>query len=109
MSATKDEGRDSGEMEPATLQFPRPAEPAKLGASWWLRKTGRFRGLLSRVANRLKLPGAVADVRIDDSLTGQVIEIRIGVLFTRISVNERDYYFRRFTGVFDGTGSGCSC
>lgn len=92
-------------MDTAILHFPHPAQ---LGASWWHRKTSRVREQLSRLANWIKLPGAVANTRIEDSLTSQVIEIRTGVLFTRISVNGRDYYFRRFSGVFDGTGSGCT-
>ena len=91
-------------MEPVSLQFPRPAE---FGATRWRIAVSNFREWLCRVANRSGLPGAVADVHIEDTVTGQIIDIKSGVLFTRISVNGRDYYFRRFSGTFDGTGSGC--
>lgn len=60
-----------------------------------------------RLLQRLKIPGAVTDTIIEDGLTAQRIEVKVGVLFTRISVNGRDYYFDRVTGLFDGTGSGC--
>ena len=43
----------------------------------------------------------------DDIVTGGVIEVKVGSLFTRLSVNGRDYYFDRITGRFAGTGQGC--
>ena len=60
-----------------------------------------------RLLNSLGVPGAVKDITINDELTGQVIEVRVGVLFVCLSVNGRDYYFHRLTGKFDGTGYGC--
>ncbi len=68
---------------------------------------GRARELLGRLLNRLRVPGAVRDAHIKDALTGQEVEIRVGELFTRVSVNGRDYYFHRASGKFDGTGMGC--
>jgi len=62
---------------------------------------------LGRLLNRLGVAGAVKPMKISDSLTGQKMEIRVGLLFTRISVNGRDYYFNRLSGRFDGTGMGC--
>lgn len=52
-------------------------------------------------------PGAIQNQEITDSLTGQRIEIRVGDLFTRISIDGRDYYFTRIRGRLDGTGCGC--
>jgi len=64
--------------------------------------------LIGRGLNWLKLPAAVRETSIMDSVSGQTITIHSGVLYTRISVNGRDYYFDRITGKFGGTGSGCS-
>lgn len=62
---------------------------------------------IGRILNRLGVPGAIQDAVIDDGFTGQHVSIQVGTLFTRISVNGRDYYFRRMSGRFDGTGTGC--
>jgi hypothetical protein len=56
----------------------------------------------------LRVPGALSDARMTDALTSDEIEICVGPLFTRISVNGRDYYFRRLSGKLDGSGVGCS-
>lgn len=53
------------------------------------------------------IPGAIKSMQITDVLTDQHIEVRVGHLFVRLSVNGRDYYFDRITGKFDGTGTGC--
>ena len=51
-----------------------------------------------------RLPGFVRNIDYADKVTGDYIQIRVGRRFTIISVNGRDYWFRRFTGVFSGTG-----
>ena len=68
---------------------------------------GRFQETLGRILNYLRLPGRIKNLAVKDDLTGQEIEIHVGTLFTRLSVNGRDYYFHRLTGKFDGTGCGC--
>jgi hypothetical protein len=70
---------------------------------------GGLRERLGRVLNRMGVPGAVKDAHIKDAVTGQEITIQVSELFTRITVDGRDYYFNRTTGKFDGTGSGCGC
>ncbi len=81
--------------------------PTVAGASWITIATGRIRKSIGRFLNGLKIPGQIRDILIQDDLTGQEIDIAVGIFFTRISVNGRDYYFRRLTGKFDGTGMGC--
>lgn len=66
--------------------------------------SGRARALLGRLLNRLGFPGAIRDTQFRDAATGDEIEIQVGELFTRLSVNRRDYYFRRISGKFDGSG-----
>ena len=67
-----------------------------------------FRLVAGRLLNRCRIPGTIQPVSINDALSGQTLDVRIGPLFTCISVNGRDYYFRRLTGKWDGTGTGCS-
>jgi hypothetical protein len=55
----------------------------------------------------LRIPGAIANSTITDSVTHQTFSISVGALFTRITLDGRDYYFDRFSGKFNGTGSGC--
>ena len=86
----------------------RPIERAAAeGATLYDIFTGRLREALGRILNWLGVPGTIQDLKITDELTGQHIEIRVGLLFTRVSVNGRDYFFRRLSGRFDGTGMGC--
>ncbi len=69
---------------------------------------GRTRRLFGKILTSLRIPGAICDYHINDPVTHQTIDIRVGDLFTRITVDGRDYYFHRLTGKFDGTGMGCS-
>jgi len=68
----------------------------------------RLRQLAGKILGRARLPGLIAPTTINDPYSGQRIEVKVGIMCTRISVNGRDYYFSRFSGKFDGTGSGCS-
>jgi len=68
---------------------------------------GRVREGLGRILNFLRVPGRIKNLAVKDELTGQEIEVHVGVLFTRLTVNGRDYFFNRLTGKFDGTGIGC--
>lgn len=92
------------------LKMPHPLQgtPSEMGASQSDIWKGRAKIWICRVLNRLGIPGAIQDADIDDPLTGNHIKVRVGVLFTKVSVNGRDYYFRRLSGRFDGTGAGCS-
>ena len=61
-------------------------------------------GLLRLFFTLFNIPGFVKPLEYADRVTGDYISIRISPRFTVFSVNNRDYYFRRFTGKFDGTG-----
>jgi hypothetical protein len=54
----------------------------------------------------MNAPGVVRNTVIEDSSSGQRVEISVGRIFIRLSVNDRDYFFDRISGRFDGTGSG---
>ena len=83
------------------------ARPAVSGASRANIVMARGKIALGKLLNRFHAPGAVQPFMYKDSFTRDIIEVRIGVLFTVFSVNGRDYYFDRLTGRFDGTGQGC--
>jgi len=67
---------------------------------------GRSSAIIAHVLNRLNVPGTVRDTYITDPLTGQNLEVRVGRLFMRISVDGRDYYFRRRARGCEATGAG---
>ena len=67
----------------------------------------RFRLTIGNLMNRLHLPGTVRPFTLDDPLANSTIEVAVGPLFTRLTVNGRDYYFDRISGRFSGTGQGC--
>jgi hypothetical protein len=92
-------------QENQTIKFPQSAQGH---ATLWQIWECRARMLLARIANRLGFPGCIGSIVLDDPVTGRHLEIRPGLLFTVISVNGRDYYFRRFSGKYDGTGM-CRC
>jgi hypothetical protein len=89
------------------LPYRRGGRPSSMGASWWNIAFGRVELATGRLLNWLKIPGAVRDVEFKDALTGQQITVKVGSLFTCVTVGGRDYYFRRVSGKFDGTGMGC--
>jgi hypothetical protein len=78
---------------------------AETGATLWQRFRGRLIGALGAALNRLAMPGAIRNAEIEDELTGQKLSVQVSPYFVRITVDGRDYYFNRFTGKFDGTGS----
>lgn len=84
-----------------------PATSLSEGATKWDVCRGRVREVIGRVLKWLGVPGVVQEVKFHDDLTRTEIQVKVGVLFTCISVNGRDYYFNRLSGRFDGTGSGC--
>lgn len=55
--------------------------------------------------NSAGAPGAIREVDLKDALTGQEVSVTVGATYVRLTVNERDYYFDRLTGRFDGTGT----
>jgi len=57
-----------------------------------------------RVFRLLRLPGFIRAIEYADKVTGDYIRIRVGLRYTVVAVNNREYWFRRVTGAFDGTG-----
>lgn len=95
-------------MEANCLRFPnQELRQASNGATRIQVLIGRARECLGVFLNYLGIPSPIKDVVITDKLTGQIIEVKCGFLYTKVSVNGRDYYFDRLTGKFGGTGSGC--
>ena len=63
--------------------------------------------LLDWVLRRVNAPGFVRPLDFADQVTGDRIRIRITGRFTVFTVNNREYWFRRGSGMFDGTGYRC--
>ncbi len=82
--------------------------PTIVGASYTDILKGRLRRLFGALLNSLRIPGTICDCQLVDPVTHQTLTIRVGILFSRITFNGRDYYFHRITGKYDGTGMGCS-
>ena len=40
----------------------------------------------------------------EDAMTGHKIEVKVSPRYSKLSVDDREYYFERETGKFDGTG-----
>lgn len=92
------------------LNFPRTKTigmPSVSGASRLDVLRGRMYEGLGRVLNFFRFPGVIKNLAVKDELTGQDIKVNVGVLYTRLTVNGRDYYINRLTGKLDGTGMGC--
>ncbi|MGE3108646.1 MAG: hypothetical protein AB7O77_09900 [Phycisphaerales bacterium] len=87
------------------FRFPEQPKPALANASLLQKWKLRFRERFGKTLTGIGVPGAVAPFDHTDPATKQTIRVSVGPLFTRLSVNERDYYFDRLTGKFDGTGS----
>jgi len=95
-------------MQSDCLEFPdQEFRSASQGATRIQVLIGRAREYLGIALNYLSIPGPIADFVITDKLSDQKIEVKRGVLYTKLSVNGRDYYFDRLTGKFGGTGCGC--
>ena len=60
--------------------------------------------ILRHLFTLFNIVGFVKPTEYVDRVTGDYISVRISPTFTVISINNRDYYFKRFTGRFDGTG-----
>jgi hypothetical protein len=90
----------------AILRFPSHDHCSVENASRLDTLKGRIRQFIGKILSRV--PGLLASTTINDPLSGQRLEIKVGTIYTRISVNGRDYYFSRLSGKFNETGSGCS-
>jgi len=49
--------------------------------------------------------GAIQEIELDVSLTGQRLSVWVGEHYVRLCVDGQDYYFDRVTGRFDGIGA----
>ena len=74
---------DRDDSKGVVVQFPRASDG---GATFFRIWECRAWMLLARIANRFGLPGFIGPVVIDDSVTSRHIEIRMGLLFTVLSV-----------------------
>jgi hypothetical protein len=93
--------------ESTVIRFPaeRRQCPGRGGATGLQIAKGRLKQWSGRILNRASMPGAIQPVEFEDRLAGQRFSVSVGELFVCVTVNDRDYYFDRITGRFDGTGA----
>lgn len=68
---------------------------------YWIEE---LKGWLGTILKKLQICGFIQEVSFFDEVTRQQISVKINRRFTVVSVGGRDYYFKRLTGKFDGTG-----
>ena len=69
----------------------------------------RILNWLSGILNAIHYPVIIKPTQFLDVATGQQINIKAGKLFTTISIGNRDYFFHRITGKYDGSGYQLKC
>lgn len=85
-------------------------KPAKSGfASWVGKLTWKIRVCFYSFLDFIHFPGIIKCFEHKDLVTGQQLKIHVGFFFVKITIDGRDYYFRRLSGKFDGTGSSIGC
>ena len=82
--------------------MPESAEVRKNGLLSWFRL--RLRLLVGKLYNLAGIPGLVRDCDYSAAVSNARIQVRVGDLFTVVSVNGLDIYFHRLTGSIDGVG-----
>ena len=65
----------------------------------------QFREFLGRIVNLSGTPGFVRSCDYKASICPARVSVRVGTLFTVVSVNGLDVYFHRLTGRIDGVGA----
>jgi hypothetical protein len=64
----------------------------------------RARLWLGKLLILFGIPGIVVDQTYDAAITRANVRVRLGPLFSVVSVNGLDVYFHRLTGKIDGVG-----
>ncbi len=82
--------------------------PPTSGASWLDVAHVELKQFMGKLIGYLGVPGLVKPMKIHDTLTNTNIQVRVSGLFTVISIDGRDYYFKRLTGKYDGSGMAVS-
>lgn len=58
----------------------------------------------SSLLNKIGYPLIVSNIEVQDEIVGLKIKIEASKHWTKISIDNRDFYFSRITGKFSGTG-----
>jgi hypothetical protein len=59
---------------------------------------------LGKLLGLLHFPGIVVEQTYEANIARATVRVRLGPLFTVVSVNRMDIYFHRLTGRIDGIG-----
>lgn len=61
--------------------------------------------MLGRLLHWLRVPGFVQPFEYRGESSGQMVSVRISPRYTILSIDGKEFFFRRETGAFDGTGA----
>jgi hypothetical protein len=59
---------------------------------------------ISSLLNKIGYPPIISNLELQDEVIGSKIKIEASNHWTKISIDNRDFYFSRITGKFAGTG-----
>jgi hypothetical protein len=60
--------------------------------------------IISSLLNKIGYPPIISNLELNDEIIGSKIKIEASNHWTKISIDNRDFYFSRITGKFAGTG-----
>lgn len=60
---------------------------------------------LGKLFERFKMPALVTPFRFYDGDKGQVIEIKTSPFYTKLIVGDKEFFFNRESGKYDGFGA----
>ena len=85
---------------------PKIEKPTSVGHNKFKLKylTKELKSWFGYTLNKLQICGLIQEVSFFDEVTQQQFSIKIDRRFTVVSIGGRDYYFKRLSGKFDGTG-----
>ncbi len=66
-------------------------------------RTGSY-GIIGRVLNFFRVPGHIQPIDFEDGVLGKRICVSNSGFYTKVSIGNRDLFFNRISGKFDGTG-----
>lgn len=61
--------------------------------------------IFGKIIDWLGFPGLVRPFRHYDGATGQCVEIKISPFYTKLIVGEKEFFFSRESGNYDGFGN----
>lgn len=75
------------------------------GLSRWAKLRARFRHICCLLMERFHLAARIKEFEYVDPNTNETVYLSTGAQYSVLHVGDKQYYFNRFTGGFDGTSA----